>query len=215
MGSWDVLRARLFGSWQIRFLLYPGGLILSAFVGVLISAQAEKADVRVQVTSVTSRPPNVEHLVSEQLEQTFRGGSSSPVTVDAELKKLTSDSSWISVPSGDSPNAYLQSLLEIRTRASETLQAMKALRQSFSEWPDSYEGDRLVTVYNILRDHYAIVFAQIFGETRRDVEIFHGPKPPTSSLVRRFSIQVDEDGDFYVDYAKFRLPIAWSLEKQT
>lgn len=199
--------------WPLRLLLYLAGLIVSGFVGVWIKAQTEKSAINIQITSITARAPNTEQLMSDKVGAALRGGTTSPrVPVDPQLKKLTADHSWLPSPKEESRSDYLESLLDIQDKASTVVQGMRLLRQQFGEWPSSYEGAQLEIVYRTMREHSELIFAHLYGETRRGAAIFSGPKPKVENLEMRFIIETDDDGDFFVNRGKLRLPIVWSTQ---
>ena len=205
---------RIMNRWSLRLILYLGGLIVSAFVGVWINAQAEKAGLVVQVTSVTVRTPSEEQLMSDGIDQLLGGESRESVTAEAQLKRLSAEHSWIKSPDEGSRVDYMRSLLDIQSTANTLLARMKALRADLASWPSPDAGTQLDAVYRILREHGEVITSHILGETDRGVVIFAADKPNYELLSKRYELEVDDDGDFFVDSGKMRLPILWSMQRR-
>lgn len=195
----------------VRLLLYLGGLFASALVGVWVKGQAEKAELRVRISSITTLPPTVQQLVMNQLDKTLQGAQrADPVTADERLKALTLNHSWLPQPDEESRDAYIASLLQISDTADDILRSMSDLRAEMEEWPQSYEATARDSIFRMVREHVELVLGHVFGEAKRGTQMFEGPEPALGGLTPRYRTERDDDGDIHLVQGKLVLPIPWT-----
>jgi hypothetical protein len=203
--------------WYVKLFLYISGLAITGLIGAYIQTQIEKADLQVQVTSVSITTPTLEQLLAEEMQNLLhKTGESRPIAPNQELIKLTKEHTWLpNVDTRVSINDYLNNLLTIEDKAVRLLKQMADLREGLTKWPKNINDNSIDVVYDFLRDNSDIILGHIFGELRRSQILFSSNSPEAEGRKKLFDLEIDNDGDIFVDSGLKRLPIIWSNRART